>query len=228
MATAAPSSVVRDAQRRALAVAALAVGLAGCGTPPRPVPSAPVPPPTVLELPYDGGRVTLTRDGALCALRWQGALHAGALQRLRQALDSDAARACHQRRAWLHGLDGALNDAVTAGAMLRNRGWGTAVPAATVCTTPCWLVLAGGQPRRVEAGATVVLTPLPPDPDFARGPCGGEPSRAQQLTLARYLGAMLPDPTAVALHRRVVEADCRAPPRLDATQALALGLATER
>ncbi|MCX7814684.1 MAG: hypothetical protein N2256_04235 [Tepidimonas ignava] len=204
----------------------LAAGLAGCAAPPQPAPAL-QPPPTALELSYDGGRVALMRDGAACTLRWQGVLHAGALARLRQVLDSDSARACTQRRAWLQGLDGALNDAVTAGAMLRNRGWSTAVATSTVCTTPCWLVLAGGQPRRVEVGATLVLTPLPPDPDFARGPCGGEPSRAQQLTLARYLGAMLPDPTAVALHRRVVGADCREPPRLDAAQALALGLATE-
>lgn len=209
-------------------IAALtALGLAGCAAPPPPAPGSATVPPTAAwtRLAYDGGEIAWRHDGSACRLHWRGAIHGAAVGRLRQALEALPSTACRQRVAELEGLDGVLNDAITAGSMLRNRGWDTMLVGSTPCPTPCWLVLAGGVRRAMPDGGSLLLTPLPPDADFARGPCGGEPSRAQQLTLIRYLGAMLPDPTASALHRMVVTADCRHPARLTAGQARALGLA---
>ncbi|UUZ73481.1 hypothetical protein LP415_09885 [Polaromonas sp. P1(28)-8] len=48
----------------------------------------------------------------------------------------------------------------------------------------------------------------------------------QQLTLLRYLRAMLPLPTATSLYENIRQATCRSHETLGAPEALSLGLAT--
>jgi len=179
--------------------------------------------------PYADGSVQVRRHGAQCQLQWQGAIHAGALQRLRQALSALEAQPCAARTATLDGLEGTVGDAITAGAMLRNRRWDTALPPGSACRTPCWLVFAAGVQRQMPDGpspARVVFSQVPPDADFGHHICATELSRPQQLTLTRYLRAMLPAPAATAVYQKLLAADCRSADAYSPQQARLIGLAT--
>ena len=72
----------------------------------------------------------------------------------------------------------------------------------------------------------MVFSRIPPDHDFGHQTCKSEPSRAQQLTLTRYLRAMLPEPTATAVYQKLLAADCRTADAYGTAEALAMGLAT--
>lgn len=208
---------------------AVLAALAGCGTPaPRPG-AASAPATSDRDFGYDGGSVTATQTGAACELRWQGALHAGAVPRLRQALDAVDRQRCERRTLVLGAVDGAVGEAITIGAMVRNRGWDTAIAPGGLCRTPCWLVFAAGAQRHMADGPTparVVFSQIPPDADFGRQTCATELSRAQQLTLTRYLRAMLPPPTATAVYQKLLAADCRSAEAYGPQQARLIGLAT--
>ena len=181
---------------------AVLAALAGCGTPaPRPG-AASAPATSDRDFGYDGGSVTATQTGAACELRWQGALHAGAVPRLRQALDAVDRQRCERRTLVLGAVDGAVGEAITIGAMVRNRA----------CCGP--------------TPARVVFSQIPPDADFGRQTCATELSRAQQLTLTRYLRAMLPPPTATAVYQKLLAADCRSAEAYGPQQARLIGLAT--
>ncbi|MFN3612445.1 hypothetical protein [Tepidimonas sp.] len=181
------------------------------------------------DFAYDGGSLTARHMGAACELHWRGALHAGAVQRLRQALDAVGQRDCERRTLVLGAVDGAVGDAITVGAMVRNRGWDTALPPGGSCHTPCWLVFAAGTRRQMADGPTparVVFSQIPPDADFGHQTCATELGRAQQLTLTRYLRAMLPPPTATTVYQKLLAADCRSAEAYGPQQARLIGLAT--
>lgn len=226
-------TVTGNARRRWLRgwgpVAALTL-VAGCSAPPAPPPAAaPAPATGQQSYAYDGGVLRAAWTARACDLHWHGALHAGALPRLRQALADLDARACARRTLWLVDVDGSIGDAITAGSMVRNRGWDTALPAGTVCHTPCWLVMAGGVHRTIADGPTparLVFTQVPPDADFGHHTCATELSRAQQLTLTRYLRAMLPASTATTVYQKLLAADCRSADGYDAQQAALIGFTT--
>lgn len=211
------------------AVAAIAATvLAGCGAP-APLPAPDAPSPTERSHGYDGGVVVVARSGTACELRWQGALHAGAVPRLRQALTEVDGQRCERRTLVLGGVDGTVGDAITVGAMVRNRGWDTALAPGSACRTPCWLVFAAGVQRHMPGGpapARVVFSQIPPDADFGHQTCATELSRPQQLTLTRYLRAMLPAPTATAAYQKLLAADCRSADAYGPQQARLIGLAT--
>ena len=58
--------------------------------------------------------------------------------------------------------------------------------------------------------ARAVLERVPADTDFGSSRCEAEISRAQALTLTRYLRAMLPPATAEAVFHVMAQADCKA------------------
>ncbi|TSE28961.1 hypothetical protein Tther_01762 [Tepidimonas thermarum] len=222
----------RRARRGVPWVLAAAV-LAGCAAPPvQPTaPAAAQPAPPQPGGRYDGGTLAWTVSAdQRCQLHWQGTIHAGAVAPLRQALDAAQALTCAQRLLVLDGVDGTLGDAVTIGAMVRNRRWDTALAPGSVCRTPCWLVFAAGERRHAPerpAPAQVVFSPVPPDADFGHQTCTRELTRAQQLTLTRYLRAMLPLPTATTLLQKLQAADCRPPDAYGPVPLRLIGLATD-
>lgn len=224
-------SALRRRWRSSAWGASLAVlaALAGCGTPASRPGTEAAPTAADRDFGYSGGSVTATQVGAACEVRWQGALHAGAVPRLRQALDAVDRQRCESRTLVLGALDGAVGDAITVGAMVRNRGWDTALPPGGLCRTPCWLVFAAGAQRHMADGPTaarVVFSQIPPDADFGHQTCATELSRAQQLTLTRYLRAMLPPPTATAVYQKLLAADCLSAEAYGPQQARLIGLAT--
>ncbi len=216
-----------------LAVAGAFV-LAACSAPPAP-PAAPAPgpgpaaPAVAQTWAFPGGQWQLAgRDGA-CALTLQGEVNEGAVRRGYPALQAMADAGCAARTLSVQTRGGTVGSAVTLGAMVRNRGLDTTLAPGAWCDTPCLLVLAAGVQRRVPEQpppAQVAFTPLPPDADFGHQRCATELSRAQQLTLARYLRAMLPTDTADTVYQRLASADCREPVTWSPLQALAAGLAT--
>jgi len=206
-----------------------AVLLAACTTPPAPPPEAAPTQPASRSYPYATGTLTAETGPAICRLTVQGTLDHAAVRAIGPALQQLAAAPCPVRVATLRSTGGVIGDAITLGAMLRNRGYQTELPAGQVCDSPCILTFAAGSARWVHQGppaAQVRFTQIPPDLDFGRQTCATELSRGQQLTLARYLRAMLPEGTANAVYQQWLQADCRTSGQATPAQALAMGLAT--
>ena len=206
----------------------LAAALAGCAAP---LPPASPPAPTTSKqqvFPYESGRLLLETRGSTCRLTLQGALDHAAVRRIGPALQAASAAGCSQRTAVLQSTGGVIGDAITLGAMLRNRGYHTELPPGQTCDSPCILVYAAGLVRTAPAvaGTGFRFTQIPPDLDFGRQTCATELSRGQQLTLARYLRAMLPEHTANAVYQQWLQADCRQSGQATPAQALAMGLVT--
>ena len=164
-----------------------------------------------------------------CRLAMHGLLDHAAVRRIGPALDAVASAGCTQRTAVLYGTGGVIGEAITLGAMLRNRGYQTHLPAGQHCDSTCILVFAAGVARTVAASQPAgrfQFTQIPPDQDFGRQTCATELSRGQQLTLTRYLRAMLPEAAANAAYQRWLQSDCQHTLQLTTDQALALGLVT--
>jgi hypothetical protein len=221
-----------------LALAATALVLAACGSAPT-APSAPERSSADFSRSYDfdGGQIVASQRAGVCRVVLRGVPSPGATQQMRPALAALEPLRCDVRVAVLDSgsaaaltpaSHGVLGDAVTLGAMLRNRGYQTEVQPGTRCHTPCLLVFAAGGVRAMPAAATpptqLGFSQIAPDQDFGRNVCATELSRAQQLTLTRYLRAMLPPDTALEVLRRLETADCRSTVYLNGQQALALGL----
>jgi hypothetical protein len=209
----------------------LALWLAACASPPAAPPvAAPAPADAGLrDYPYASGVLTVDTRQGTCRLTVRGALDAAAVRAIGPALQQLGTAACAVRTASLQSTSGVIGDAITLGAMLRNRGYHTELPAGQVCDSPCVLAFAAGAARVVHTGppaAQIRFTQIPPDLDFGRQTCATELSRGQQLTLARYLRAMLPDTTANAVYQQWLQADCRTSGSASPAQALAMGLAT--
>lgn len=222
-----------------LGLAAATLILAACGTAPT-GPAAPGRSSADFSRTYtfDGGQIDASSRSGICRVVLRGVPSPGATQQMRPALAALEEVRCDVRVAVLdsgsrpaqttadHGI---LGDAVTLGAMLRNRGFQTEVQPGTRCHTPCLLVFAAGEVRTMPAAATpptqLGFSQITPDQDFGRNVCATELSRAQQLTLTRYLRAMLPPDTALDVLRRLETADCRSTVYLSGPQALAMGLA---
>ncbi len=217
----------------ALTCLALLALLTGCGTPPASTGTQSGAATTTARgtqtHAYEGGTlVTDTRTPA-CTMTLNGEIHAGTVRRMGVALQDLERASCTSKRLVLNAGPALLGDAVTLGAMLRNRGFDTQVQSGTRCETPCLLVFAAGTQRILPEQprpAQVVFSRIPPDHDFGHQTCKSEPSRAQQLTLTRYLRAMLPEPTATAVYQKLLAADCRTADAYGTAEALAMGLAT--
>jgi hypothetical protein len=206
----------------------LAASVAGCGSAPT-GPSAGMPKPATTTHNYDGGQLTLNSTTNTCTVRLQGEINHSAVRRLGPLLQQVEQAGCRSKRLVLHATQGVLGDAVTLGAMLRNRHYDTEVGPGTRCETPCLLVFAAGHARVLAPSSPpsrLVFTQIPPDQDFGRGVCSTELSRGQQLTLTRYLRAMLPADTATAVYHKLQAADCQRSDAYGPAEALALGLAT--
>ncbi len=225
---------------RIFLVAALAWVLVGCATPPpeaptpppeAPTPTAPpaAPAPGLSTLPFEGGSLLLDTRSPACTVTLQGAMHEGTVRRLHTGLQQLQGARCSSRRLLLDTTAGELGSAITIGSMLRNHQFDTQVQAGRVCDTPCLLVFAAGTQRvlpLLPQPALLAFTPLPPDLDFGPRTCHSQPNAAQKLTLARYLNAMLPEPSSSTVLRQILAADCNGLARMGAQQALAIGLAT--
>jgi len=174
--------------------------------------------------------VWLARQQAgVCTLDLRGPIDAAAVRQAREAFQWVEQTHCTQKTLYVNGRQGQLNEAVTLGAMVRNRQYQTALVSGSECGTVCMLVFAAGTQRwmaQQPAPAQIVLTQIPPDQDFGQRVCQTELSRGQQLTLLRYLRAMLPEPSALAVYRKLEAADCRTVGRYGPMQAQAMGLAT--
>ncbi|WP_029462088.1 hypothetical protein [Serpentinimonas barnesii] len=219
---------------RIFALAVLALLVVGCATP-TPPPAAPTPaaaaaaPPGLSTLPFEGGHLLLDTRSPACTITLQGQIHEGTVRRLHTGLQQLQGARCSSRRLLLEATAGELGSAITIGSMLRNRQFDTQVQPGRTCDTPCLLVFAAGTQRTLPLlpqPALLAFTPLPPDLDFAPRTCHSQPNAAQQLTLARYLNAMLPEPSSSTVLRQILAADCNGPTRIGAQQALAMGLAT--
>lgn len=216
------------------------LALAGCAAPPppskppapaiaAPVPSRPAPPSVVRF--GDGllDQFELQVQGGHCLLRWRGEFPADAVAALGQALSEMEQHRCTRKTLVMDLRGGDIGPATTLGAMLRNRQFDTELLPGSRCQTPCALVFAAGRQRLIpEDGPTAQLLLSQPrrDQDFGQAVCETELSRGQQLTLTRYLRAMLPPATAAIVYQKIGRATCRRHDILDAPEALATGLAT--
>jgi len=216
--------------------------LAGCAAPlPPPKPAAPAPavgppspprpaPPSVVRF-GDGllDQLELQVQGGHCLLRWRGEFPSDAVSALSQALGELEQHRCSRKSLALDLRGGDIGPATTLGAMLRNRQFDTELLPGSRCQTPCALVFAAGRQRLMpEEGPTaqLLLSQVRRDQDFGQSVCETELSRGQQLTLTRYLRAMLPPATAAVMYQKISRATCRRHDILDAPEALATGLAT--
>lgn len=180
------------------------------------------------HFPFDGGDIVTEIRRSDCQISLHGPIHEESVRRLGQALGDASFARCHRRRLVLDVNDGSLGDAITMGSMLKNRGFLTAMQPGSVCTTPCLLVFAAGRERVIPdtPGTQLAFTQIPPDQDFGRNRCRTELTPGQSLTLARYIRAMLPEPTATAVYQKLSTATCSNISRYGAQEAMALGLAT--
>lgn len=181
------------------------------------------------SLSFPGGTINVDTRGAGCQITLNGELHDASVRRMDQAMQQVAQARCRDRLLVLNVSNGLLGDAITLGSMARNRGYDTQVQARTTCNTPCLLVFAAGRNRTMPTGpapARIAFSQIPPDQDFGRTLCETELSRAQQLTLTRYLRAMLPSNTATTVYQKIQAATCRNTDVYGPDQALVIGLAT--
>jgi len=212
------------------------LALAGCAAPLPAVPSAaqtPAPSSTSgqgpLLLRFDDSPLELQVQGGTCTLRWRGELPPDAVTLMSQALYEMEQHHCQRKILALDLQGGDIGPATTLGALLKNRQFDTELLPGSRCETPCVMVFAAGRQRLLPEGsppARLLLSQVRPDQDFGRAICETELSRNQQLTLTRYLRAMLPLPTATAVYQKISRATCRRHDTLGAPEALALGLAT--
>ena len=221
--------LINPLTRRGALLACLVL-LAGCGTPPPAPPRAAAPDlKTQRVFPHESGRFVLDVGPQGCQLAVYGALDHAAVRRIGPALQAVSTAGCAQRTAVLHSSGGVIGDAITLGAMLRNRGYQTHLPVGQQCDSTCILVFAAGLARTAPAAGAAgrfQFAQIPPDQDFGRQTCATELSRGQQLTLTRYLRAMLPETAAHGAYQRWLQSDCQHTVQLTAEQALALGLVT--
>lgn len=212
---------------RRWAVFTLALVLAACGTPVDLGPgSTPAPQAASgTRLAYSGGTLVVSRSGASCQIRIEGEINGNTGNRLHQAFAELDRSPCRDKTVVLAVSHGEVGSAITVGSMLRNRDFRTRVAAGNACLTPCWLVFVGGVERQLEPGARIGFSQVPPDEDPGRNRrCETELSRAQALTLTRYLRAMLPPAPSSALFQRLAVADCRSTVYWGAAEAQANGV----
>lgn len=216
-----------------LTAAAALVWLAGCSTPLPPA-GAPTAEPAggrraVTSYTFDGGRIEMATNGQACQVTLTGEIHDATVRRMDQAMQQVAQARCQEKWLVLNVSNGLLGDAITLGSMARNRGYDTQVQAGSTCNTPCLLAFAAGRTRIMPASpaaARIAFSQVPPDQDFGRTVCETELSRAQQLTLTRYLRAMLPSNTATTVYQKIQAATCRSTDVYGPDQAMVIGLAT--
>lgn len=227
-----PGATVAPRTAAATALALLLALLAACSSAPPAPPAEPAraaPPAARQAYPYEGGRIETDTRGGACVLTLMGQWNAAASRRLIGALQVIEAAGCRSKQALLQIDGGVVNEAITAGSSLRNRGYDTRLPADARCGTACLMVFAAGRERLMAAGdrpARVGFEQLPPDQDFGRGSCETELNRAQELTLTRYLRAVLPAASASAVYQKLIEADCRSVAYYGPAESRAIGLAT--
>lgn len=215
--------------------------LAGCAARPLPPPPAASPqpparpsppPPAPSSVRFGDGlldQLELKVQGGHCRLHWRGEFPADAVPALSQALRELEQYRCTRKTLALDLRGGDIGPATTLGAMLRNRQFDTELLPGSRCQTPCALVFAAGRQRLMpEEGPTaqLLLSQVRRDQDFGQAVCETELSRGQQLTLTRYLRAMLPPATASVMYQKISRATCRRYDTLQAPEALATGLAT--
>lgn len=196
-----------------------AVWLVGCSAPQKP------------SVPADAGvaRIELERRAGQCELTLTGDIDQNAVQRLSQSLNRLEQQRCTERWLVLNAPHGQIGAAVTMGAMLRNRNFNTRVAPGSECLTSCVLVFAAGRERVLASTpslARIGISRVPPDADFDVQRCEAEISRAQALTLTRYLRAMLPPNTAEAVFHVMAQADCKANLFWRPAEVTGMGLAT--
>lgn len=202
--------------------------LVACGSAPTP-PSDPSQSPGRARYTFDDGLIVVDTRQPDCTVVLSGDIGTAAVRKLSQVLPGVEQAPCRNKTLVLGTLTGVVGDAVTLGSMVRNRHYDTELTPGSVCSTPCLLVFAAGQTRtmpQTPSPAQLAFTPLPPDADFGQGQCRPEWSRGQQLTLARYLRAMLPGPSANAVYQKLQDADCRTSEHYGSAAALGIGLAT--
>jgi hypothetical protein len=191
--------------------------------------AAPQAAPVSETLHYDGGRLALTQGGGDCAITLHGDINPSAVRQLIMAFSELDRSNCLRKSLSLNASRGAVNAAITVGAMLRNRGYDTRIEDGSLCLTPCALVFMSGRERLLSGGAfpaRIGFQQLPPDRDFGTRLCQTEPTRNQSLTLSRYLRAMLPSASATAILNKIGGADCNKIQFVGTREALTLGLAT--
>lgn len=211
-----------------LVVAAL--WLSACSSPPTtPVGSAAQSSKTPRQLGFEGGSIDISTAGGDCRVTLHGDIQNAAVRQMGMAFDKVEQSACRNKTLVLDTASGWPGDAITLGAMLRNRGYDTQVMPGSVCYTPCLLVFAAGQTRVLPDGppaARIGFSQLPPDQDFGQQQCSSDLTGGQFTTLKRYLNAMLPAPTATAVLQKLMSATCDRTDVYSPAQALTLGLAT--
>ncbi len=178
---------------------------------------------------FEGGRIDVDTRTPACRITLHGTLHLGTIQRLNTALAEVEQAGCTSKLAQLNADTGSVSEAITIGAMLRNRDYSTQVQTGNTCLTPCLLVFAAGRERILPTSnppARIGYSQIPPDRDFGLRQCETELSRNQTLTLTRYLRAMLPANTATAVYQKLLAADCKDTAFHGPAEAMALGLAT--
>ena len=205
------------------ALPAVLLALAGCAGAPSAPPAASLKQPAY-ELPMDVDR----RDGN-CHIRLNGPLDDEAVRSLRFVMTELDRTACRSKRVLIDLQGGLVGSAITAGAVIKNRGYDTQLQPGSTCLTPCLLVFAAGRQRIMLPSVPptrIGFSQIPPDADFGRQVCETELASSQALTLTRYLRAMLPVPTATAVYQKLTAATCQRTEYLGRAEALALGLAT--
>ncbi|WP_180683686.1 hypothetical protein [Tepidicella baoligensis] len=211
-----------------LTLLGLAALLGACASPPPARQEAPTTPSTQV-FRYTGGLLTVKTQGTTCLLELKGEIQAATVRQMTAPLQAIEQAGCTHKTLALDATQGVLGDAITLGSMIRNRGYNTQVAPGATCNTPCMMVFAAGTERWLPAEpvpARIAFSQIPPDADFGRHVCETELSRGQQLTLLRYLRAMLPPPTALAVYQKLEAANCRSPDVYGPQEALAMGLAT--
>lgn len=208
----------------------LALLLTACGNAP-PLANAPakasIPAATTQRI--DGGNIEVSTRNGDCRITLHGDIVSTTVRRLNPVFDQLEQAHCQSKRLVLDTGSGWPGDAITLGAMLRNRSYDTQVMPGSVCYTPCLLVFAAGQTRVLPEGpsmAHIGFSQLPPDQDFGQQQCSSDLTSGQFTTLKRYLNAMLPAPTATAVLQKLMNATCERTDVYSPAQALALGLAT--
>ncbi len=209
--------------------AAALLALAGCAGPPPIAP--PVPPlatspkaPASEPAPIDVDR----RDGN-CHVRLRDQLDDYLTRNLLFVMTKLDQAACRSKRVLIDLEGGQVGSAITAGAIIKNRGYDTQVQPGTTCLTPCLLVFAAGRQRIMQHTAPptrIGFSQIPPDQDFGRQVCETELASSQVLTLTRYLRAMLPVPIATTVFQKLTAATCQRTEYLGPAEAVAIGLAT--
>ncbi len=203
-------------------MSAALLALAGCaGSPPT---ASPVPP-VYQSLPLE-----VAPRNTNCHVLLNGPLDDYAVHSLRFAMTELDKTSCRSKRVLIDLEGGLVGSAITAGALIKNRGYDTQVKPGTTCLTPCLLVFAAGRQRILLPSVPptrIGFSQIPPDADFGHQVCETELASSQALTLTRYLRAMLPVPTATAVYQKLTAATCQRTEYLGPAEALALGLATK-